>query len=70
MTRKCLIATLMFTLLAASGAARAQTPAESAWKVLEAGMSDSNATERAVAVRVLGMIQDDARSIEMAEMAL
>jgi HEAT repeat protein len=70
MTRKCLIATLMFTLLAASGAARAQTPAENAWKVLEAGMSDSKATERAVAVRVLGMIQDDARSIEMAEKAL
>jgi HEAT repeat protein len=70
MTGKRLIARLMFILLAAAGVARAQTPAENAWKVLVAGMSDSNATERTVAVRVLGMIHDDPRAIEMAENAL
>lgn len=69
-TRKRLIATLTFILLAIAGSAQTQTPAENAWKVLEVGMSDSNATERAVAVRVLGMIHDDPRSIEMAEKAL
>ena len=70
MTRKCLIARLMLILLAAAGFARAQNPAENAWKVLETGMSDSNAAERTMAVRVLGMIHDDPRAIEMAERSL
>jgi HEAT repeat protein len=69
-TTRCLIATLTLILLTAAGVALAQTPAESAWKVLDAGMSDSNVTERTVAVRVLGLIHDDSRAIEMAEKAL
>ncbi|HVN18176.1 MAG TPA: HEAT repeat domain-containing protein [Dongiaceae bacterium] len=69
-TRTRLIATLALILLGAAGAVWAQTPAESAWKVLESGMSDSNTTERAVAARVLGMIHDDPRAIEMAEKTL
>jgi HEAT repeat protein len=70
MTRERLITTLMFILLGAAGIARAQNPADTAWKVLEAGMSDSNGSERAVAARVLGMIHDDPRAIEMAEKTL
>jgi HEAT repeat protein len=70
MTRKRLITRLLFILLAVAGVALAQNPAESAWKVLESGMSDSNVTERTVAVRVLGLIHDDPRALEMAEKAL
>jgi len=70
MTRERLIARLLFILLAVAGVALAQNPAESAWKVLESGMSDSNVTERTVAVRVLGLIHDDPRALEMAEKAL
>jgi HEAT repeat protein len=69
-TTRRLIAILTLILLAAAGVALAQTPAESAWKVLDAGMSDSNVTERTVAVRVLGLINDHPRAIEMAEKAL
>ena len=46
-----LITSALFILLAAAGVARAQNPEQDAWNVLETGMSDSNASERAVAVR-------------------
>jgi len=69
MTLKSLITGAIFILLAAS-VARAQNTEQDAWKILETGMSDSNTSERAVAVRVLGLISHDARSVEMAEKAL
>jgi len=70
MIGKRLIARLMFILLATAGVVNAQSPADNAWKVLEAGMSDTNESERAVAARVVGMIHDDPRAIDMAEKTL
>jgi HEAT repeat protein len=70
MMRTFLVASTMFILLAGAGGVRAQKPEQDAWKILETGMSDSNTTERTVAVRVLGLISHDPRAAVMAEKAL
>lgn len=70
MTRRFLVASTMFILLVGASVARAQKPEQDAWKILQEGMSDSNLNERAVAVRVLGLIPKDPRAIELAEQAL
>ena len=48
----------------------AQTPVEKAWSILDAGLKDSNEDDRATAVRVLGLLQDDKKAQEQAELAL
>ena len=50
--------------------ARAQTPTERAWSVLQEGMSDKTTEERAVAVRVLGLLEGDAKAQDLAVKAL
>ena len=39
--------------------AMAQAPADKAWTVLHAGLADKSVEERAVAVRVLGLLEND-----------
>ena len=70
MTTKSLVTGALFIVIAAVGVARAQTPEQDAWGILEKGTADSNGEERALAVRVLGLVPDDPRAIEMAETAL
>jgi len=70
MTTKYSVTGALFILIAATGVARAQTPEQDAWKILGSGMTDTNTTERAAAVRVLGLIPDEPRAVEMAEAGL
>lgn len=48
----------------------AQTPSAQAWNVLQAGLEDKTLEERAVAVRVLGLVENDPRAQELAIKAL
>jgi len=48
----------------------AQSPVAKAWTILDAGVKDSNDSDRATAVRVLGLIQNDKKAREQAELAL
>ena len=50
--------------------AQAQTPVERAWSVLEAGLSNKKSEERAVAVRSLGLLQNDDKGQQLAINAL
>jgi len=70
MTTKYSVTGVLFILIAAAGAAQAQTPEQDAWKILGTGTTSSNGTQRATAVRVLGLIPDEPRAIEIAENAL
>jgi len=70
MTTNSLITGALFVVIGLAGAAQAQTPEQDAWKILVAGTSNSDGTERATAVRVLGLIPDEPRAIEIAENAL
>jgi len=70
MTLRGSISSALFVLLAAAGAAQAQIPQQDAWRVLETGTASTNTSQRAVAVRVLGLIPGDAQAIEKAESAL
>ena len=66
MTARSWVTSGLFIVVAAAGLARAQTPELEAWKILETGTTNTNATERATAVRVLGLIPDEYRAVEMA----
>ena len=70
MTTKSLVTGAFFIVIAASGVARAQTPEKDAWKILDTGIANTNATERAAAVRVLGLVPDNHRAVQIAENAL
>lgn len=48
----------------------AQTTPDQAWPVLEAGLAQKHASQRLVAVRVLGLLPNDPRAAELAEKAL
>jgi len=48
----------------------AQSPVEKAWTILDAGFKDSNDSDRATAVRVLGLLQNNKKAQEQAELAL
>jgi len=70
MTTKSLVTGAFFIVTAAAGVARAQIPEKDAWKILETGIANTNATERAAAVRVLGLVPDNHRAVQIAENAL
>lgn len=53
-----------------SGVVAPQENGEKAWAMLEAGIGDKNARKRALAIRVLGLLPNDSRAIELAEKAL
>jgi len=63
---------MLFAVLAfAAGVpASAQNPTDRAWSVLEAGMTDKTTEERAVAVRVLGLLEGDSKAQDLAIKAL
>src|SRR5215813_5308190 len=48
----------------------AQTPAQKAWSVLQTGLADQSAGERAIAVRMLGLLENDPEAPELALKAL
>jgi hypothetical protein len=50
--------------------AMAQAPADKAWNVLQAGLADKSLEERAMAVRMLGLLEDDPKATELALKAL
>ena len=57
---------LMFCL----NAAGSENPRDKAWGVLEIGLSEHKTSKRAAAVQALGLMQGDARAIDLAEKAL
>ena len=62
---------LMTTMLLLTvGSLFAQTPSDKAWTVLEAGIANKTAAQRAVAVRVLGLLENDAKASDLALKAL
>src|SRR5579871_4591742 len=61
---------LSFSILTLTGAAPAQSPAEKAWAVLHSGVADKNTDERAIAVRVLGLLDNDPNAPGLALKAL
>jgi HEAT repeat protein len=50
--------------------ALAQAPADKAWTVLQSGLADKSAGERAIAVRMLGLLENDPKASELALKAL
>ncbi len=66
--------TLMFTLKFLIGVfsipACAQTSANQAWPILEAGLAQKSAGQKVAAARVLGLIANDAHAAKLAEDAL
>lgn len=48
----------------------AQTPTAQAWDVLQAGLADKTLEERALAVRVLGLVENDQKAQDLAIKAL
>ncbi len=48
----------------------AQTPADQGWNILSSGAAEENAEKRAMAVRALGLIVNNAKAQKMAEKAL
>ena len=62
---------MLLMFLAVQGQpAIAQSPADKAWTVLNAGMTDKDTDLRAVAVRVLGLLENDPKAPELALNAL
>ena len=56
--------------LSFSGGAIAQTPADKAWQILQGGLADKTVNDRAAAVRLLGLIEDNHKAVEFALKAL
>jgi len=50
--------------------ANAQTPTDKAWSVLQEGLADKTTDERAVAVRVLGLLENNKQAEDLALKAL
>jgi HEAT repeat protein len=57
-------------LIFGTSAAIAQTPEERAWEIIQTGQHERRTSERAAAVRALGLLQGDPRAVEFAEKAL
>src|SRR5262245_40856460 len=60
----------LVALLVVVGTAAAQDSKAKAWQILEGGAAAQGADERAIAVRVLGLLTGDKHAIELAEKAL
>lgn len=61
---------LVSVSLLAVGPVFAQAPSDKAWTVLHAGLAGKTATERAAAVRVLGLLENDPKAADLALKAL
>jgi HEAT repeat protein len=68
--RSTLIIVIKLLVNAFTVQACAQTPADPAWSLLEAGLTQKSAARRVAAVRVLGPIPNAPHAIELAEKAL
>ena len=60
----------LFVLFTVAQYVCAQVPRQEAWIVLNAGLTDKTASERAIAVRVLALINNDPQAPELAMKAL
>lgn len=70
-TRSCnALVTFGMLLIFMATACRAQDEPSQAWTLLEAGLQQKKAGQRAAAVRVLGLIPEDRHATELAEIAL
>jgi HEAT repeat protein len=61
---------LLFVLLTVAQWVYAQGARQHAWTVLNTGLADKNSGERAIAVRVLGLLINDPQAPELAMQAL
>jgi len=61
---------VLFALFTLAQCLHAQDARQEAWTVLNAGLADKTASERAIAVRVLGLIANDPQAPELALKAL
>lgn len=57
-------------LLAASCDLPAQTPEQSAWKILQDGVNENSPVRRSKAVRALGLLPEESQAVAFAEKAL
>jgi len=64
------VAALAMAGYALLGIALAQGPQQVAWKILQAGVSNTNSQQRVSAVTVLALITSDPKAVTMAEQAL
>ena len=69
-TARVLIVTCCVWLIIGSRAAFSQTPQENAWQILQTGLIEHSTSNRAAAVRALGLLQGDPQAIQSAEKAL
>src|SRR6266702_5787590 len=60
----------LLSLLSLASFAMAQAPVDKAWTVLQAGLADKTTEERAIAVRVLGLLANDLKAQDLATKAL
>jgi HEAT repeat protein len=67
---RVVLATCCVWLVLGTRTAFPQAPQENAWQILQAGLNEHSTSNRAAAVRVLGLLQGDPRAIELAEKAL
>ena len=61
---------LAITIVVLAGTAVGQSPADKAWTVLKSGLADKTTEERAIAVRVLGLLDNDPNAPALALKAL
>ena len=66
----CLVILLTTLALGHLHLARAQGPADRAWAVLQGGLAERGAEDRAAAVRVLGLLENDPKAPDLALKAL
>jgi HEAT repeat protein len=64
------VKTWFLFLIAGLSTLSAQTPSEKAWTLITNGASDKSADKRALAIRALGLIPNDAKAEGLAETAL
>ena len=64
------IAFSLLLLLGFSQTALAQDIRQKAWDVLQAGIQDKSAGERAAAINALGLLRNDSKAVDFAEKAL
>jgi len=67
---RSLVAFLLLVPLLQIHPAKAQTPSSKAWTVLQAGLGDKTAEDRAIAVRMLGLLEKDPQAPDLALKAL
>lgn len=65
-----LFAGLLFFLFAVLAAPQSQPPLDNAWTILQGGLSDKSTGNRSAAVRILGLLHDNPKALDLALQAL